>query len=56
MNAISLILKAGQSVLIEMLKAKIGELEQRVKKNSGSSSRPPLSDGLPKLPTDKLTT
>jgi len=34
---------AGQSALIERLKAKIVDLEKRVKKNSGNSSRPPKS-------------
>jgi len=39
---------AGQSALIQRLKEKIAEIEKRVKKNSGNSSRPPSSDGLSK--------
>ena len=41
---------AEQSALIERLKAKIVELEQRVKKNGGNSSKPPFGDGLSKPP------
>jgi len=41
---------AEQSALIERLKAKIAELEKRVGKNSGDSSKPPSSDGLLKPP------
>ena len=36
--------------IIDRLEARIQELEQRLNKNSSSSSKPPSSDGLSKPP------
>ena len=40
----------AQAALIKQLEARIQELEQRLKKNSSNSSKPPSSDGLSKPP------
>jgi transposase len=44
---------AEQALVIEELRARVAELERRLGRDSGNSSKPPSSDGLAKPPAPR---